>query len=707
MLKKLVFRKNASLIADIVSMINPGLCVQDTAGAILLGRCEQPQTDNSRQPTLSRSPIVLQDETLGWVEGTSHTEVVAKLLSHLAYKEIEKRSLTQDLLEKYKEITLLFRTSEHIVDTLDVHEIAHLILKEAQQAFPSDEGTLMLLNETTDFLESIAAFKPNEDSASTLKKATLLGQGLIGNIVASGRGEIVNQVASDPRCQAVEQACSNLICVPLKIKDKLIGAIALSRLRSQPYLSENLKLLTTLASQAASVVSVLRHEKHLKESRQNDLIFQLSSQIRDSLDISEILQTAVSKIQTVLNLDRCFFLWHWPPTLFSDNVLTQTAPSGKRDNFGYIEVVCEAKNASLQELIGTYTEEHVGQRFLSRLRSQQTIQINDINQLSNEALSDFLKSCRSESLLALPLRTHKGDIGMLGCCSTQARNWCGDEADLLKAVTNQLVIALDQADLYERSCRATRLSQQKAHQLKQTLGTLKKIQAKLVQTEKMSSLGRMVAGVAHEINNPITFIHSNLEPLEQGVADLFSVLESYQQSYPAPTQYIQSALDDADIDFLKQDLPCILQSMSEGTDRIQGIVRSLRNFSRLDESDMKLVDLHAGIDSALLLLQHRFRADDTRDTPIALEKVYGDLPLVQCYPKQMNQVFLNLLANALDALEACSVDIPMVTITTTLQRTRENSRVAIRIADNGPGMSAQVQAKLFDPFFTTRDVGEG
>ncbi|HAJ58516.1 MAG TPA: hypothetical protein DCP31_04010, partial [Cyanobacteria bacterium UBA8543] len=190
----------------------------------------------------------------------------------------------------------------------------------------------------------------------------------------------------------------------------------------------------------------------------------------------------------------------------------------------------------------------------------------------------------------------------------------------------------------------------KTQQLEQTLQELRQTQAQLIQSEKMSSLGQLVAGIAHEINNPISFVYGNIEYANKYIHDLLHLMHSYQENYPNPPPILQAEIAEVDLEFLMDDLPDLLKSMKVGAERIREIVLSLRNFSRLDESEIKAVDLHEGIDSTLLILKHRLKPNE-RQPEIQIIKDYGNLPLVECYPGQLNQVFMNLLANAIDALE--------------------------------------------------------
>jgi signal transduction histidine kinase len=278
----------------------------------------------------------------------------------------------------------------------------------------------------------------------------------------------------------------------------------------------------------------------------------------------------------------------------------------------------------------------------------------------------------------------------------------------------QEIVERSQIEIELRHSQA--LLEQKTQQLE---ATLKKLQQapQLLQTEKMSSLGRLVAGTAHEINNPINFIYGNFIHIQDYVNKLVKLVELYQTHYSHPVVEIQDWEEEIELEFLKQDLAKILNSMKVGTDRIRNIVLSLQNFTRVDEADLKKVNIHEGLESALVILQHRLKPKSGAPI-IQLVKNYSSLPPVECFPGQLNQVFMNILANAIDALE----ESHHIQIDTTQKDDLKQDHpkqivirtsvlngcwVEIAIADNGPGMSKQVQKQIFHPFFTTKPVGKG
>ncbi|QSJ15361.1 GHKL domain-containing protein [Nostoc sp. UHCC 0702] len=325
-----------------------------------------------------------------------------------------------------------------------------------------------------------------------------------------------------------------------------------------------------------------------------------------------------------------------------------------------------------------------------------SVWINDLNSIStyNLKLKDFAIHDQTVDLIFLLKAKNNAleDVKKL--------------TDELKQRQSQLEKAL-QVQEYLAKTAATQ-----AQELKQTLKELQQTQSQLIQTEKMSSLGQLVAGVGHEINNPVNFIYGNLKYVKEYTQNLLNLVNLYQYIYPEHHSEIQALVNTFDLEFIIEDLPKILSSMEVGASRICEIVKTLRNFSRLDQLEMRLADIHEGIDSTLLILQHRLRAKPDQP-PIEVIKEYGDLPLVECYPGQMNQVFMNILSNAIDALheysDHCCQDEILQNPSHIIIRTQvqNQERLIISIKDNGAGITEKAKTKLFDPFFTTKPVGQG
>lgn len=271
----------------------------------------------------------------------------------------------------------------------------------------------------------------------------------------------------------------------------------------------------------------------------------------------------------------------------------------------------------------------------------------------------------------------------------------------------QFEIDIRQVELYQESCAARAESEAQTTELNQTLCELKETQAQLLHSEKMSSLGELMASIVHEINNPVSFIYGNLSHVEVYTQDLLHLLRLYQEEYPNPSQEIQEHIEEMELDFLLEDLPKVMSSMQMGSDRIREIVKSMQNFSRTDHSSMTLCDLHDSIDSTVLILRSRLNPQKNR-RDIDIVKDYGKLPSVECYAGQLNQVFMNLISNAIDALEEVAEEKPDTLLKIYIHtELAENDRVRVRIADTGSGITAQVKQRMFDRFFTTKKIGKG
>ncbi|MGB3403430.1 MAG: ATP-binding protein [Microcoleaceae cyanobacterium] len=313
-----------------------------------------------------------------------------------------------------------------------------------------------------------------------------------------------------------------------------------------------------------------------------------------------------------------------------------------------------------------------------------------------------LVTMEAESYLGIPIINSKGKpIGHLAGLHTQSLSYSYEQQEsILK------IFAARSAAEIERLAAEKALKQQNIY-LEDTLKQLKKTQMQLIQAEKMSGLGQMVAGVAHEINNPVTFISGNLNHAREYTQDLLKLVQLFQKYLPDIPDEIKEYTEEIDFSYIKVDLLQLLGSMEGGTNRIRKIVESLRTFSRLDEAEIKSVDIHAGIDSTLMILQSRL---SDPSVPIKVVKKYSDLPLVNCYARLLNQVILNIINNGIDALKLKFNQHPLAEEkpTITIQTQQLDSQwIAIHISDNGLGMSEENRQKVFDPFFTTKPVGQG
>ncbi|MBD2499524.1 ATP-binding protein [Anabaena azotica] len=350
-----------------------------------------------------------------------------------------------------------------------------------------------------------------------------------------------------------------------------------------------------------------------------------------------------------------------------------------------------------------------------------------INNVQSDERIDEEKNVNA--LICVPLRAKERILGAIAIGTTKTEAYKAEHLKLVSIFGSQTAIAIEKALLYEQSIQATAQAQAQTEKLQQALHELQLAQTKLIQSEKMSSLGQLMAGVAHEINNPVNFICGNLKYVAEYAKDLLHLLQEYEKLIPQMPPELEVELDAIDLEFIREDLPKLLDSMKIGSDRIVEIVKSLKNFSRHDEAEMKTVNIQDGINGTLMILGHRLKSTP-HHSAIEVIKDYTDIPLIECYPGELNQVFMNILANAIDALEQSIVNsqqsivnsqlstvnsqlstvnheiltTPQITIRT---EAIDDQWVVIRIADNGPGIQPEIMERIYDPFFTTKEVGKG
>jgi len=467
-----------------------------------------------------------------------------------------------------------------------------------------------------------------------------------------------------------------------------------AKIRSRDEMGVLASSFNTMAEQVGKLLQGLEERTNQLETSQN-ITFAISELLKVIREPNQLLQAATALLQSRFKLYQVqiYLLDEKNQQLFVQQRVCQTDDETKPNPL-FIPLNCEqnsiAKAAHTLELVS----------------------ISHINPTTDQIQQQGI-SALTRTQVAVPLISRSTLLGVLDIQDNQPERFSQNDLETFKTLAGQIATALENAHLFEALQQTEAQYRDKAVQLQQTLDKLQKMQAQLVHSEKMSGLGQLVAGVAHEINNPVNFIQGNLLYAREYSLNLLRLLQLYQTHYPNPPTDLQTELGLIDLEFIKEDLTKLLQSMSIGTDRIYAIVKSLRSFSRLDEAEVKAVDIHEGIDSTLVILGNRFQAKGNYPE-IQVIKEYGNLPLVECYAGQLNQVFMNILTNAIDAFEevfdselknpSSTQFLPTITIQTEVV---DSQGVRVVFSDNGSGMSEYVCQHLFDPFFTTKPVGKG
>ncbi|MDF5711784.1 MAG: GAF domain-containing protein [Nostoc sp. S4] len=485
------------------------------------------------------------------------------------------------------------------------------------------------------------------------------------------------------------------VFVPISQGEKLWGLLVAYQ-NSQPryWQDEEVNLLAQVGvqlgvalQQAESLRQVqAQAQKLAKATEREKALAATVEKIRQSLDIDTIFATSTEEVRQLLEVDRVTiyrFQADWSGEFVAESLAQ-----------GWIPV---------KELVGAIADDDLQNSQGGDFAYGKILVIKDISKINYSTYHiPLIELIEARAYMIVPIFQGEKLWGLLAAYQNiKPRDWQEDEVDLLMQIGTQLGVGLQQAELLEQT-------QRQKEELAHTLKELRHTQSQLIQSEKMAGLGQLVAGIAHEINNPISFIYGNITYVTEHAENLLKLLQLYDGQYPQLTEEIQKQAAELDLDFIADDLPKILTSMRMGAERISQLVLSLRSFSRLDEAEMKPVDLHEGIDSTLLILQHRLQPQ-TNSLTIEVIKEYGNLPPVVCYAAQMNQVFMNILNNAIDALEHSVnyrqiIDNPKIWIRT---KVREWNTILICIADNGCGIPEMVRSRIFEPFFTTKQPGQG
>ncbi len=631
--------------------------------------------------------------------------------------ELQVQKRTTELEQALESARLLRQVSDQIRSTLNLPTILQTIVREVRGLLDTDR--VVIYQFVRGWQGEIVVEEVAGEWASILheKYADECFPAEHASLYQHGRIRAVDHVKQSDLHPCHIEFLSNLqvqanLVVPIRMGEQLWGLLIAHECRGpRRWQSFEIELLEQLADQAAiaiqqaelyeqscatAAMATAQARQIEQTAEQQQALFEVITKIRESLDLQTIFQATAREVRQLLNVDRVGMFRFEPESSYQDGIF-----------------VSESLLPGFTSVLDLRVHDHCFGEQYAPFYQQGRIQA--VSDLYATNLSDchlkILERFQVRANLVVPLIQSDELWGLLCVhqCS-QPHEWTTAEIEFVTQIAAQLGVAIQQAELLTQT-------QHQTVQLAQTLNELQQTQTQLIQTEKMSSLGQLVAGVAHEINNPVNFIYGNVSYASEYTKELLTLLQLYQQHYPQPERPIQDYAAAIDLDFLAADLPKMLASMKVGADRIRQIVLSLRNFSRLDQAEKKPVDIHEGIDSTLMILQHRL---GLANDPLAIKvvKQYGLLPLVECYAGQLNQVFMNIISNAIDAIvnanqQGLEQGVPLnpgvIEIETELMHLENSagSHMLIRISDNGPGMPETVRSRIFDPFFTTKPVGQG
>ncbi|MCT7956384.1 GAF domain-containing sensor histidine kinase [Laspinema palackyanum] len=608
------------------------------------------------------------------------------------YKEgMEIQNLPPRELQREVERSRLLNQINHQVrSSLDLDEVlqaACLLLGETFNC--SRVSILVNESEAGDWLITRGEYKTDDYTSQLGARVPLADNPHLHQLMSQAEPLAVTRFLEFPglgeeTLQLVQAlGIKSMLAIATSYQGKVNGIIGLHQCdREREWSQWEQDLLEGVASQLAIAINQAQLYSATRAAAQRESLLRLiTNQIRSTLDLNTVLKTAVQGVRELLNTDRVViyrFLENWAG-----------------------EIVVEDLKVPWPPILGGAIADNCFKTDHAELYKQGRVRaIDDIhNSGLNTCHAEFLEQLQVKANLIVPINMPDHLWGLLiahECHSN--RHWTQGEIELLEQLGHQMAIAISQAELYQKVQDSAAQYQAQAEQLERTLQELKATQQQLIQSEKLSSLGQLVAGVAHEINNANNFVHANLFYVQEYVEALKKAVDIYESAASEIPPEIEELNEEVDLDYIRSDSPNLIGSMQQGSDRIRKIVQNLRNFSRLDEAGAKPVNLSEGLESSLSMLQHRF------SPALKIHKHYHAKARVECHPAQINQVFFNLIDNALDAIAANPDTEGELTLA--ICEPYPNW-VSISIKDNGPGISPEIQDQIFNPFFTTKPVGKG
>ncbi len=608
------------------------------------------------------------------------------------YKEsMEIQNLhPRELQREVQRSRLLNQINEKVRSTLDLDEVLEAACTLLGEIFNCSRVSI-LVNESEEgeWLITRGEYKSDDYPPQLGTRVSLADNSHLNQLISQPEPIAVTRFLEFPglgenTLQLVQNlGIKSMLAIATCYQGKVNGIIGLHQCdHEREWSAWEQDLLEGVASPLAIAINQAQLYSATRAAAQRESLLRLiTNQIRSTLDLKTVLKTAVRGVRELLNTDRVMiyrFLENWTGEIVVEDLLVPWPPILG----GIVADNC-------------FKTDHAELYKKGRVRA-----IDDIhNSGLNLCHADFLDRLQVKANLIVPIAMPDHLWGLLIAHECHAtRHWNQGEIQLLEQLGHQMAIAISQAELYQKVQDSASQYQAQAEQLQITLEELQATQQQLIQSEKLSSLGQLVAGVAHEINNANNFVHANLFYIQEYVEALKKAIDIYENSASEMPEEIVELNEEVDLDYIRSDSPNLIASMQQGSERIHKIVQNLRNFSRLDEAGAKPVNLSEGLDSSLSMLQHRLSPD------LKIHKDYQTKGRVECHPAQINQVFFNLIDNALDAIASTPGQGGELTLSISEPAL---NWVRISIKDNGPGISPEIQDQIFNPFFTTKPVGKG